>query len=277
MFGVPSQGFTIGENVSMPAIRIEHTQIDTFNTVSRQAFDSFSIERLGIGDVSREGFYVQALVAVYDLEGFTSFCNQVDSHLVLPEFLARYLEWLFETMRTRFLAEDLGDQVKVWGSLPIFVKFMGDGLLVIWDRSLCGTGMGGMRNIVLTAYEIASDYSTQFYPVICQHVSNAPFRLRCGFARGQVIAVGDGSDYVGSCINIASRLQKLGGLSFAVSRRGLDLSVPSTSKNPLWKELILKKVELRGIGPSELVWVRQPEFDALTLSDQALFRSPNET
>src|SRR4029077_11901818 len=47
--------------------------------------------------------------------------------------------------------------------------------------------------------------------------------LRCGIARGTVFCVGDGEDYVGSCINMAARLQRLQGISFAFNRRGFDL------------------------------------------------------
>ena len=38
-------------------------------------------------------------------------------------------------------------------------------------------------------------------------VSEPPPVLRCGLARGTVFSVGNRSDFVGSCINMAARLQ----------------------------------------------------------------------
>jgi hypothetical protein len=84
------------------------------------------------------------------------------------------------------------------------------------------------------------------------------------------MTVGDGNDFVGSCLNIASRLQKLSLLSFAVSRRGIDLTM-----NPkLANKFVLKQVELRGIGKEELVFVRNSEFQALPAKEQKLFKEP---
>jgi class 3 adenylate cyclase len=95
--------------------------------------------------------------------------------------------------------------------------------------------------------------------------------LRCGIARGQIISIGDGNDYVGSCINLASRLQKLSQLTFAISRRGFDLS---EEKYKPWKYFVLKKVELRGIGKEELVYVKEHEFDALRAAERKLLKEP---
>jgi hypothetical protein len=90
----------------------------TYNSLSQKDFANFSPSVLGLGDISREGKYVQALAAMYDLEGFTAFANQVDSHLVIPEFMKRYLQWLFDTLRTKFTKSDDGERVVIYGSLP---------------------------------------------------------------------------------------------------------------------------------------------------------------
>ena len=82
------------------------------------------------------------------------------------------------------------------------------------------------------------------------------------------MTVGGGEDFVGSCLNIASRLQKLSSLSFAVSRRGIDLRL----RSGLSKQFVLKQVELRGIGKEELVWVMESEFKLLSAKEQRLFK-----
>jgi hypothetical protein len=53
----------------------------TYNSLTKKDYNSFNTSILGLGDISQEGMYIQALAAFYDLEGFTSFSNQVDSHL----------------------------------------------------------------------------------------------------------------------------------------------------------------------------------------------------
>ena len=190
------------------------------NSLKKSDFAKFGPPLLGLGDISKEGKYVQALVAVCDLEGFTDFCNQVDSHLVIPEFMTRYLDWLFEALASQAKEGEDGDKIRIWGSLPFYMKFLGDGMLFMWDTQYSG-GPSGIRNIVWHLTTLVRLYESEFLPEVRKHVSKPPGKLRCGVARGQVISVGDDADYVGSCINIASRLQKLSLLSFAVSRRGL--------------------------------------------------------
>src|SRR5438045_3290582 len=97
-----------------------------FNSLSRTAFASFNSHILGLGDISVEGSYIQALAAFYDLEGFTSFSNQVDSHLVVPEFPSRFVDWVFGFLAEEFKESESSDRVLVWGSLPFFTKFLGD-------------------------------------------------------------------------------------------------------------------------------------------------------
>src|SRR5207248_701927 len=93
-----------------------------------------------------------------------------------------------------------------------------------------------IRNIVFNLHIICEKYKAQFIPKVNRLVSKPPPSLRCGIARGQIISVGDGNDFVGSCINVASRLQKLSNLTFAISKRGFDLSGALSAA--LWKDLV---------------------------------------
>jgi hypothetical protein len=144
-----------------------------FNSLAKQQFDDFAPSSLGLGDVSRAGEYTQALAAIYDLEGFTLFCNQVDSHLVIPEFLQRYLDWFFEAMKDEFKESEVDSRVTIWGSLPFFVKFLGDGMLVLWDTAYT-RGFGGTLNSIIRAHAIIERYLTEFIPMIRRHVYNPP-------------------------------------------------------------------------------------------------------
>ena len=50
-------------------------------------------------------------------------------------------------------------------------------------------------------------------------MSRVPLKLRCGIARGQIMSIGDASLFVGPCINVAARLQKLGKFSLPFKKR----------------------------------------------------------
>jgi len=242
-----------------------------FRSLLKKDFESFNPLRLGIGDIAHKGEHVQALAVFYDLEGFTSFCDQRDSHLIIPNFLGQFVNWLFQTLADEFREGETEEHVTLCAPLPFFSKFLGDGVLLLWDTDDLGTDPDTLLNIVQRLHNIALKYDSEFLPEIQSHIANLPEILRCGIARGQIISVGDGQDYVGSCINVASRLQKLGGLRFAVSRRGINLAPGSES---LIKSLVVKQVEIRGIDKKELVYVFPEELEMLSAEDQGLFKNP---
>jgi class 3 adenylate cyclase len=267
----------------MPEIRHTYTQIRAdparygdgfvFNTIPRAQFDAFAPAVLGLGDVACGGARVQALAAFLDLDGFSGFASQADAHLMIPDFLSRYLDWLFQTLAAQFREGEADGQVRIWGSLPFYAKFLGDGLLFLWDTER-SPGLSGTVNIARNLLEVTQGYATQFLPAVRRVVSRPPARLRCGMARGQVVAVGDGADYVGACINVAARLQKLMSLSFALSARGIDLARAPDGAGALRPLLVLKEVAVRGAGDQELVYVRRDEFEALPPEQRAEFRDP---
>lgn len=249
----------------------DNGELYTYYSLSKKEYASFNSLVLGLGDISQQGKYIQAIAAFYDLEGFTSFSNQVDSHLVVPEFLKRFIDWLFISLAEEFREGEITNRVRLWGSLPFYTKFLGDGILFLWNTD--SESFAGICNIIGNLHVVSRRYDTEFLPEIQKHVSKPPSKLRCGVARGQIISIGNGDDYVGSCINIASRLQKLSNLTFAISRRGFDLSqVPKHIR--LWQEFIVKKVELRGIGSEELVYIKKQEFRRLQSSEKKLFKKP---
>jgi len=245
----------------------------TFNAISKQDFATFNPAVLGLGDISQDGENIQALAAFFDLDGFTNFCNQLDSHLVIPEFMTRYLNWLFRTLSDEFRESVEGEAVRLWSPLPFYAKFLGDGILFLWATDRCG-GLPGKVNIAQSLLCITNAYASQFLPDIRRAVSKPPSRLRCGIALGQITSLGGGADYVGSCINAAARLQKLNQLSFAISRRGLDLSESPDVEGSLRSFLVLKRTAIRSIGLNELVYIRKDEFEALSPADKSEFCEP---
>ena len=239
-------------------------------TLTNEQFDRFNPDVLSLGDLGSPSTRVEALAAIFDLSGFTSFCSQVDPQLAVPEYLSRFIDWLFGEIKKGSVRESHEEEKILWASLPFLAKFLGDGVLFLWDTK----NMGGAEicNVVTSLWEICANYVRQFYPIIKRLVAQPPKVLRCGISRGMVVSVGNGEDYVGTCINIAARLQKFSLLTFCFSRRGFDIEKHMPEETAT--KYVLKSVSLRGIGEDELVWVRKEEFDGLQDEEKALFRSP---
>lgn len=232
-------------------------------------FDKFNPSVLGLGDISQRSTEVEAIAAIFDLSGFTRFCGHVDPHLTVPEYLSGFLEWLFKKVKEKFLEKSYEEGKRLWAELPFLAKFLGDGALFLWDTK----SMGNVElcNVLVSCNAICKAYARDFYPEIKKVVVDPPSTLRCGVARGRVCSVGNGEDYVGPCINIASRLQNLSGLTFCFARRGFDIE--KDMRKNISSQFAPKSVSLRGIG-EELVYVLKEEFDNLPDDEKRLFKAP---
>lgn len=154
----------------------------------------------------------------------------------------------------------------MWGSLPFFGKFTGDGVLFLWDTDL--STQTGIGNIAISLQEICEDYTNQLVPKLDREMTKVPERLRVGIARGQILSIGEDKDFVGPCINMAARLHKLASLSFAVSRRGFD---PREYLPGMKDDLLIKRIPVRGVGTSEPVIVLKEEFEGLSHEEKEMF------
>ena len=225
---------------------------------------------LGLENILANKETFEALAVIVDLKDFTVFCDQRDPHLVVPQFLKSFLEWLFDRLRAELLIEEAGNNVILWSHLPFFGKFLGDGVLLLWDV----TDMSGeaKRNIVQSFDTICDDYETAFLPSLKKHISTPPPKLRCGMAQGQVTSIADGRDFVGLCINIASRLQKLadGAFSFAFTQKGLEPEEGTQWRVSRYFRLI--KIPIRGISKEERVYVLNSEFRKLSKDLKRAYR-----
>ena len=255
----------------MPTLKVIYGERDGYATLSnRQVLKVFSPDMLGIGDLSEEGNHEDAFACVFDLQGFTDFCNQIDPHLVVPEFLAEFFDWLFHVLRKEFIQSEEGDEVTLWCQLPFFAKFLGDGVLFLWrTHQMNHIGMG---SLVTSLYQVCKSYA-DFRFRMRRRMSKVPEQLRCGIARGQVVSLGGQNDYAGACINVASRLQKLGLLSFAFSRRGLDVE-RCFDVDSGWREhFLLVRARIRGIGDEEPVYIVKKQYDRLPLEEKEMFKA----
>lgn len=233
----------------------------------KSKLEGFGSAVLGLGDIGRPSRQTDVIAAAFDLSGFTIFCSQVDPHLSLPRFLKEFLNWLFVEIKSRLEIKSFEDEIALFSELPFFAKFTGDGVLFLWNTK--NMDMTMICNIVTTLRDVCSKYNVDFMKKMRKHLSHVPRSLRCGVARGMVCSVGNRQDYVGPCINIASRLQKLSALGFCFSKRGIDFEEGMPKETA--EQYVVKSMSIRGVGEDELVVVRKLLFEKLSEEDKALF------
>src|SRR5690349_6652662 len=106
--------------------------------LSVAAADRFNESLLGLGDLSEDASSTDAIASVFDLEGFTNFCKQIEPHLAVPMFLSEFLPWLIEQIKMSVTKEEHPQGLRLYSPLPFFVKFTGDGILVLWNAAEMG-------------------------------------------------------------------------------------------------------------------------------------------
>ena len=250
------------------AVGVAQGQPGGLKLLNNDILNKFNPTILGLGDVNTPCEEIEAVAAVFDLSGFTTFCNQVDAYLAIPSFLNNFFEWFFGSIIYGLTDENDG-RTYFWADLPILVKFMGDGILVVWnarrmkDDHIC--------RLAATLYNICYAYRQDFFPQINRVVTKPPSVLRCGVARGKAFSVGNGHDYIGHCINTASRLSHLNPLTFCFPQRGFAVQ---ECMLPEYAQLFVPKyVAIRGVGDNEMVWVVKEEYDNLPERNRMQFRS----
>jgi len=233
--------------------------------LKREKFEQFNESILGLGDIQTKPKKIEALSVIFDLEGFTTFCNQRDPELSVSLFLSKFLKWIFNEIKTVQVFKEFDDSYFLFANLPFLSKYLGDGLLLLWNTF--GMSDVEINNSIVLMDKIRENYVKDFYPNISKKMVDAPPKLRCGIAKGTVFSVGNGNDYVGSCINVSARLQKFYNFSFCCSLLGIDFSkfVDTTQK-----VLIQKKVNIRGIG-DEIICILKKEFESLSDEDKREF------
>lgn len=240
---------------------------ETINVTPNENFDKFSESILNLGNIENKSNLINGLSVMFDLEGFTNFCKQIDPQLAVPEYLSEFLKWIFKIVKEELIEKKHDEGYRLYAPFPFLSKFLGDGILFLWNTE--NMDENEINNIVASMLNICKEYSFKFYPAISSRITDAPKKLRCGIARGAIYSVGNGQDYVGPCINMSARLQKLSNLGFCFSRRGIN---PSAMSEDYEIQFTTKKVNIRGIGENELVCVLKSEFEKLSDEEKKLFK-----
>lgn len=217
-----------------------------------------------------------AIVLIFDLEGFSNFFNQPD----VSDYLPAFLNHIFTAVNICIVGGDAywlpkNDSASVKLTLEIaHQKFMGDGALLVLlpdktqkkisddtAQKLCNRLWNLKRNFKKILQRCSDDV-----PVFA-----LPPRIRFGIARGTVLELtkqgSNESEFVGFCINLASRLQKYcPTLGFIGSAR-MQLS-SSMLKTHGYKKIVATAIkgfpkEIVFVDENELNNVSKEEFSAL--------------
>lgn len=219
-----------------------------------------------------------ALALMYDLEAFSNFFNQPDVQDYVPAFLNHVSETIAICL---FGGTPYWTEEETWSHLPLRVvheKFTGDGALYV-ILPPAGQSDFGIKTLNLLCNRLWM-LKSHFGLVVAKSLEHVPVvevpkRIRFGLSRGSVYELSrpntPSREYIGFCINLASRLQSYcRDLGFIASAR---LMLPDAElKKSGYRKVVAS--QLKGFS-DELVIVDTNEYAALPadMRDE-LFKEP---
>ncbi len=157
------------------------------------------------------------IAMTFDIGGFSAFFNQPDVHKYMPKYLnhiADYLDICIFGGVQYWIKEPKEQKLSPLDVLPDHRKFLGDGALYIWaptdSEVLTSEFTVYLANRLWNLQRNFSNVNQACADVIL--VFELPYAIRIGLARGTVfelsLASSGAKEYIGICLNLASRLQK---------------------------------------------------------------------
>ena len=207
-----------------------------------------------------------AMVMIYDIKGFSAFFNQPDVHEYVPRFLNNI---------SNVIATVIYGGKDYWTTTPNTLqpiqapsheKFLGDGGLYIWlSPNAKGFSTVFVTNLCNNLWNIQKFFGNirkkcaETIPVY-----ELPQGIRFGLARGTVYELTNRKtrerEYIGFCINLASRLQKYcSELDFIASAR---TEIPESLLGK-YEYIKIVATKLKGF-PKEIVIVDKDEYAELS-------------
>jgi hypothetical protein len=229
--------------------------------------DEFNSNVLKIGSFQADSETIRCISAVFDLEGFTYFCSQTEPELYAGRFLKDFFDWLFNSIKIETINETFNNGYELFHDLPFYSKFLGDGVLFLWDT--LNIGEITQHNLLVSLSNICDNYTSQFYPTVKDKYIGIPKRLRCGVAKGSVYSIGERKDFIGPCINLASRLQSLPGVTFAFSRKGFNPEAIFEDYSNIW---VKKQIVIRGYNFNEIIVIPKLDFMKMSEEDKTFYK-----
>ena len=197
-----------------------------------------------------------ALALMYDLEGFSQFFNQPDVQDYVPAFLNHVSESMAICLfgGTDYWTGEDGEQLKPLSARIVHEKFTGDGALYI---ILPPAGQSDFKTSTLRGLcNRLWNLKNNFGAVVTESLEHVPVveiprRIRFGLSRGSVYELKKPNttsrEYIGFCINLASRLQSYcRELGFIASAR-LMISDSELTKHGYRKAVATYKGRLKNV------------------------------
>jgi class 3 adenylate cyclase len=203
------------------------------------------------------------IALIYDLAGFSHFFNQPDAQEYVPKFLNHVSEALSIALNGGECYWSHGEKFPALMP-PVYEKFLGDGALYVWTPSEGQSDFDPDFVILLCnrLWNLKNAFATHVVPRAADDVPivDRPTKIRFGLARSTVLRLAEAessrTEYIGFCLNLASRLQSYcPELGFIASAR-LGLPEKSLADNGYIKVIA---TSIRGF-PAELVVVDKQEF-----------------
>ncbi len=216
----------------------------------------------GKGFQKRASRAQNGIALIFDLEGFSKFFGHPDVHEYVPTYLNIITKAVENCLFGGTLPGD-GQAMNPLKIVPVHKKFLGDGMLYVWTPP-SDTDRFPPNSIIVLVNRLWN-LKNNFGKVnkSCADtvpIYELPSRIRFGLARGTVYelsAVGSKErEYIGYCINLASRLQNYcPQLGFIASAR---LEIPeSVLKENNYIRTVANKI--KGF-PKEIVVVDKKEY-----------------
>lgn len=206
-----------------------------------------------------------AVALIYDLEGFSRFFNQPDVQEYVPQFInivSASIASIINGGDTFWCPSGVQD-----GALlqPVHEKFLGDGGLYIFTPAKGELTFPDefLMHLCNRLWNLKSNFDAVISACADEvPVFELPRRIRFGLARGTVYELmketGE-TEYIGFCINLASRLQSYCNALGFISSARMNLPDSVLAEHDFMKVVATK---LRGFS-KEIVIVDKDEFENL--------------
>lgn len=214
------------------------------------------------------------LALIFDISGFTNFFNKPD----IQDYITDYINQIINCVETCIWGGDIywikPGQVETEAT-PMFIKpslrkFLGDGMLYVWedDDKKIASDSAIRINLLNSLWNIHAQIDT-INKKIRENmpVADLPADIKFGLAQGSIykLTENDGTiDYIGPCINLASRLVKY----------CPDMSIIASTRLRIYKEDIeafkYKKVIAKVLRSfeKEIVIVDKNDYDNMVKEER---------
>lgn len=208
----------------------------------------------------------QAIILIFDLEGFSKFFSHPDINEYVPKLLNLILGEIDATIKggKPYWAVDIDEEPITVPAFPelIHSKFLGDGALYIWRYNDFTEQQ--RLDLISTFWLLKLKYKR----ILKKAIEDIPFpgipkNIRIGIAAGSIHQLiyqdSESEEYIGYSINLANRLQSYcRDIGFIVSGR-LNISSADIEGGQYVKVIAQK---IKGF-PEEIVIIDQKEYESL--------------